>query len=249
MKYLYIILAFFSYCCETRPTRENAKYEPKILISNGKNSTDTIVGIINSPVELLPPNYSEKEYFLVIHGDTSRLSIIISSNNESGYITGKFDFDSKKNFGIERLTDTIAVIIDTGITVKNNIFPRQEITSSLQLRELKYLLKFIAKEFDLQKLRSLRFQIRHVPDFSEAIETQFLKLYNRKVEIHDGSKVAALIKNSYFTDQLNDILSDFKLSADKVSVSDIVLNSGDISKFSHEKTDSDGVIVFKMKRM
>ena len=244
MKLIYFTLVLFLISCETRQGSEKAMNVPRETLNEQRRDFDTVVGIIKVPPELSVSNYSGRDYFLIMDGDTSDLTFTTTTNMESGDISGSFNFlRAYQNYNSENLADTNAI--------NRNIIHQshsKKMTSDQVLRELKLLLAYVAKDADMQKLTFLRFFIGDVPDFTAEVQKIFFNQYHRSINIRDSRALAGIIESSNFTKQLDEIFSDYSLSVDKVFFSDLVIIMRNDSALPSNQEGLNGPVVFTIKR-
>lgn len=115
MKYIInILLIVFIGSCNAKLNNQSEKVLSGVC-DTVKDNIDTTVGVISLPES------TEKEYFLIIHNDTSDFSLFVNSNSK-GNTVATYRLGSQKNNSYAVLADSSAVVEDIN-KVKKNINP------------------------------------------------------------------------------------------------------------------------------
>lgn len=233
MKYIInILLIVFIGSCNAKRNNQSEKVLSGVC-DTVKDNIDTTVGVISLPES------TEKEYFLIIHNDTSDFSLFVNSNSK-GNTVATYRLGSQKNNSYAVLADSSAVVEDI-----NKVKKKYKPVYFQNIRELQLTLISAAEEFELKKLEALRISMSDISGFSENITKQYNKQYGEKIKSNSNYEVADLIKKSEYVTDLNNILSIHKIVIDKVFLDGLVYY-----KRSNSTLNSlDGMVIFTMKLM
>ena len=196
-----------------------------------KDNIDTTVGVVSFPES------TEKEYFLIIHNDTSDFSLFVNSNSKGNTIA-TYRLGSHKNNSCSVLADSSAVVDEINKKYTKPIY-------SQNIQELQLTLISAAGEFELEKLEALRVSMSDISGLSENITKQYITQYGAKLKSNSNYEVADLIKRSEYVTDLNYILSTHKIVIDKVFLDGLVYNKRSNSALS----SLDGMVIFTIKLM
>ena len=234
MKYLInILLSVFIASCNANLNNQSEKV---LGVYNEVNDNiDTIVGVISVPES------TEKEYFLIIHNDTSDLSLFVDSNSR-GKIVALCRLGSPKDNSTSFLVDTSALFEDDITKTNKHYIPP---TYSQNIRELQLALSSSAKEFELEKLDALSVAMSDIYGFSENITKQYITQYGERIKSNSNYEVADLIKRSEYVTDLNSVLSTHKIVIDKVFIDGLVY----YKRSNTTLNTLDGMVIFTIKPM
>lgn len=103
-----------------------------------KISVDTIINVTNIPSEISQPGYIEKEYFIIINGDTSDFSCFLSFNEEKESISMSYIYEPyQKSYSSFWPGDSASVVNIN----KMKKFSKYEANYKGQVRELQLIHK------------------------------------------------------------------------------------------------------------
>jgi hypothetical protein len=178
-------------------------------------SDDTIINVTNTPFEISQPGYIEKEYFLIINGDTSNFSCFLSLNEKKESISMSYVYAPFQKSYSSFLPEDSASVINIDKIKK---YSKHMVNCKEQVREMQLILDFASKEFDLSKLRIFRINMSSVDSLSTNITDLYVRKFGNNVKTIDNKKVSDLISNSMFVNNLNSKLSIYNLKISKVNI-------------------------------
>lgn len=214
--------------------------QPKMSASL-KRGADTSIGVSIVPIEISGPQYLKKEYYVVVNTDTSSFSCIISKNKVSGKLTMQCkDSPNGKAPSSVSLSDTAILSTDES---SSKSYP--EVFDGKQIPELQLIFDHVSKEYDLSKLKSLRFAISLFHDFARNVTSKYVSQFNGKVHYGSSEKVVDIIEESQLKADINHMLSQYSLTIGKSNVDALLVSMPNHSK-QKQTPVLDGIVIFNL---
>jgi len=232
MKKLFVILWFqLLFSCISKSNNDQTKDYKK---------SDTTVVIQLVPTEISGKGRIEKEYFLVVANDTSSFSCVLSENKINGAFSMHYRTTPYGKMPVSFSSeDTLAVMVD-----KQKKKSYRKIAYKEQLGELGFLLHYVSKDYNLNKLSNFRFAMGSIDGLSQYTLDKYIDQYGA-INYKSNHKVADLIKNSYFTADLNNIISPYSITIHEISIDNLMLYKLQDST-GETKQVLDGMIIFSL---
>jgi hypothetical protein len=237
MKSLFIIpifLLLFSCNSESNVTQTGESSIPE-------ERPDTIVGVQVVLAEVAGTDYIQKEYFIIIKSDTSSFSCIITENKFNGKISIHYKYSPYEKMPALISSDDTVAVAEYVSFKKNN----PKLNYKDQVKELKLILNYASKDYDLRKLSSMKLAMLSVDDLSQSITKQYISQYGETFPPNSNQKVATLIENSHLRKDLNNILSPYLVIVNKTSVDGLMYYVPQDSQ-AGAKRILDGMVIFNL---
>jgi hypothetical protein len=176
------------------------------------NIIDTMVSVKLIPRYLSGILFTEKEYIVYVGQDTSSLSCILSVKDEDSTLIVELLSDSyDKKFQITE--DTNAIISND----PNKKVRYHKLSNDNVIHELKFILKKISDDYDVSKLKYIRFSILLSGNLSIDITNHYLKKSDSR-KYFDYEYVEEYIFNSPLIHDLNQIIGVYSICVDEVHI-------------------------------
>lgn len=248
MKWLTLPLCLILLECNIITNTNRTESHVQDTMDRQKISIDTIINVTNIPSEISLPGYIEKEYFLIINGDTSNFSCYLSFNKDKESISMSYVYEPFIKPYSSFLPEDSAAVVNID---KMKKFSKHEANYKGQLREIQLILDFASKEFDLGKLRTFRIGMSSIDSLSTNITGLYVSKFGNNFKTINYKEVSELISNSIFTNDLNSILSIYNVKISKVYIDGL---AGVVVKDGRERLHSqklsnwifDGLLVFTL---
>lgn len=237
MKSLTVLILYGFLCsCNGSFNKNDSKHTVSKIKNDDRPRNDTTVGVVIHPSEISTPDYTVKEYFVIVNGDTSNTSLVISFSNISGNISSEIAHGTQKYFSKEFLGDTSVVTDD-----KKEI--RMELKSSYQqqLKEIQLIFNRASQDFVLKNLKYLRFSMTNIDSLSESTYEEYIKLYGKNIKADYYQKVFRIVKRSDYLNDFNDILLHHGLKVNEVYIDGLFFYEVQ----NKSKYVFDGLVIFR----
>ncbi len=253
MKWTIIVLCLVLLKCNNISSSNNIGNNTQDTKTIHNPNGDTIVNIIMIPSEISDSEYIAKEYYLVTNGDTSNFSCFISLNTVKGSISINYVYEPYQKSYSSFIPEDSSSIINFENVKKISV---HESNYKGQLREMQQILDFASKEFDLDELSSIRLVLSSIDSLSDNITSLYKSKFSNNIKTVNNTKVADLIRNSEFTNDLNRILSVYKVEISKVYVDGLIVNVMQNANFHENNKNApsinssdwffDGLVIFSL---
>ena len=178
-------------------------------------NSDTTVAVQVLPEEISGPDYFQKEYFVIMKNDTSSFSWVITENKISGKMSMRYRYTPYDKIATSySLKDTAAVAGYEPVKKFNH-----KSTYEDQIRELKLILKYASKDYDLSKLSYMSIDMSSINGLSQNILEKYVNQFGT-INYLSTQKVTTLIKNSSFKTDLGNLLSPYSVIIKETFVDD-----------------------------
>ena len=158
---------------------------------------------------------TEKQYFLIVNSDTSKFSLFVSQNS-FGNIVASYTYVPHRNY-----SQTLDA--DSAATYEN--FNEQNRPSGQdfpQIAELRHLMKGAGSDYDMTKLKTIRFALKDISGLSDSVTKYYRKTYGQKITIRSSKLLAEIIFNSQFIHDLNNWLRLYGKSVKVISIDGLI---------------------------
>ncbi|PJB57804.1 MAG: hypothetical protein CO098_10710 [Bacteroidetes bacterium CG_4_9_14_3_um_filter_41_19] len=248
MKWIIIPVCIVLLACDNTTISNNVAY----IIKDTNPNVDTIIYGINVPSEISDPRYIEKEYFLLANGDTSNYSCFFAFDKVKKRIMMDYVYEPYRKSYVNFSTNDSSSIIANFESLKK--FSPYELNYKDQLTEIKLILDAASKEFDLDKLRYLSLNMTALNGLADTITSLYIKKFGDNIETIENVQVAALIRKSTFTYDLDELLSFYKVRIDKVNVDGLICiqktkskgNNANVSPINSVDWILDGLVILSL---
>lgn len=162
---------------------------------------------------------SEKEYFLIINSDTSRFSLFVG-RNAFGNIVASYAYVPHRSYSRNLDADSTATFDEF---VENKRLSNQGFS---QMTELRQLMKRASSDYDMTKLKNIRFGLKYISGLSDTVTVYYKKKYGQKITSESNKLVAEILFNSKFVDDLNNDLRPYSVSVKVISIDGLAYYQG-----------------------
>lgn len=197
---------------------------------------DTVVVAQSLPALISGNEFMEKEYYVTFGKDTSTFSCIVTEERIGGKIGLRWTFSMDKK--ISKLLSDSSLMLDTSSVTQPLIKKKPSyLIPSFEnvINEFTLILKRISKEYNLHKVKFLKF------DLSSFYYTTFniTQLYIAKFG-NDGfvnsSKMKDFLKEGSFINVLERIFSSYSITIKKIDVDGLAfIDIADVHDSEHNK--------------
>lgn len=164
--------------------------------ANSAPALDTIVYSVRG-IEV-----AERQYFLIVNSDTSKFSLFISQNS-FGNIVASYTYVRHRNCPQTLDADSAATYED----FNEHNQPSDE--GFPQMIELRKLMKAARSDYDMTKLKTIRFALKDISGLSDNVTGYYQKKYGQKITNRSSKLIADIIFNSKFVHDLNNELRPY----------------------------------------
>jgi hypothetical protein len=180
-------------------------------------NNDTVVGVVKWPTDFYSNGCLLKEYFLIIKGDSSNYSLFMELDTVKDVLYAEFIYQLGERVNKKTITsDSIAYTSSKSI---GYVFT---MTFDQQIKMIDLTLKEASKSFDFNKLKVISFSILEVDGMSERITREYISKYGKDLSSSKNDRLESMIFNSDYVENLNNILSKYKIKINEVLLDGIV---------------------------
>lgn len=185
-------------------SKSNSMQTRNDSIFHKKEDTTVVVQVV--PEEILGADYTQKEYFVIMKNDTSSFSCVITKSKISGKMSMRYQYTPFEKIASSYSTkDTSAVSEHKPVRRFNH-----KLTYKEQIIELKLILKYALKDYDLSKLSRVSIDMSSINGLSQNILEKYVSQFGT-IDYPSYQKVRTLIENSLFKSDLNNLLSPYSV--------------------------------------
>ncbi|SHE65265.1 hypothetical protein [Pedobacter caeni] len=222
MKILFVLLTLLLlFNGNSVSAKRGISFKPAEKTSSISHKSDTLVGVHDIPKELTSPNYAEREYFLINQNDTSSFSCFLYEDVISKHLSLQFEYSPYSK------TPTSYSPADTNVVSEQKNIQKayKETSYEEQLQELRFILKFISKDYDISRIKKIKMSIRSFKELSLGITRKYIDQFGKKFNYKSNERIKKLIEESEFTADITKILAPYSIIIDEVSVLEFVYYS------------------------
>ena len=240
MKALYILPLFLMlFSCNSK---SNTIQTIKDNILQYKADT-TVAGNV-LPQDILGKEYFQKEYFVIMKNDTSSFSVVITENKISGKMSMRYWYTPYEKIAFSYSSNDTAAVSQYEPVKRFN----HKSTYEDQIRELKLILKYASKDFNMSKVSNISFALRTFDEICQNTTKQYIGKYGETFTNGSNGKIVALMENTSLIKNLNNILVPYSLTINKTSMDGLMYYVPDNSK-TGTKPIIDGMIILSLVKL
>lgn len=233
MKNIYILLLGFYLSCG------GGHFKSTKVVPISLHASDTTVKCWDIPSNELGI-YPEKKYAIVVQQDTSCLLVDVTSINAGVALVINFEVNCHPAFDLKD---------SSVIELTKSKQSRQKLTYHQQLKELSYLFKFLAQQYDLNKITSISFSLSTINGLQEELNTAYQNKYQKDMVYHSSinKRIKALVYQTALYSDLNNVLKNYALKIDRAEIDELVWVNEVRNKDSKANEFADGILILKVK--